>query len=310
MRNGASASGVTTQGDTVEAKFLARNGPSGWYSQAWMSRADQSLSRQKPAMCSRAAPIGIGLPSALPGPIQTPEFELVVEIAARAEVGLGRGLRLALAVRPPHRRARHADRRRAAVIGDRHVLVVRQQRIVRPQHPAGIGGVMDAGEEIGEVADPRRQVHRAIGRAREQQRLHAFDLAPLGAVGIEQLRQAAPAAPRAARRRARTARLSRGPPAASAARFASPENSPASLAILRSKISSPIATPPRGSLARLAVDAERQVLDREIRMAVGALDPAPAFGVMRCVDHQSPIVQRPSHITESCNNAPQMTPPG
>ena len=33
MRNGASASCVTTQGDTVVAKFLPRNGPSGWYSQ-------------------------------------------------------------------------------------------------------------------------------------------------------------------------------------------------------------------------------------------------------------------------------------
>ena len=42
----------------VVAKFLARNGPSGWYSQPWMSRADQSLSRQKPAMCSAAPAIG------------------------------------------------------------------------------------------------------------------------------------------------------------------------------------------------------------------------------------------------------------
>ncbi len=50
MRNGASASGVMIQGEIVVQKFLARNGPSGWYSQAWMSRADQSFSRQKPAM--------------------------------------------------------------------------------------------------------------------------------------------------------------------------------------------------------------------------------------------------------------------
>src|SRR5688572_10782718 len=33
-RNGASASRVTTQGDTVVAKFFDRNGPSGWYSHA------------------------------------------------------------------------------------------------------------------------------------------------------------------------------------------------------------------------------------------------------------------------------------
>ena len=48
MRYGASAAVVTTKGDTVVAKFFARNGPSGWDSQAWMSRADQSFSRQKP----------------------------------------------------------------------------------------------------------------------------------------------------------------------------------------------------------------------------------------------------------------------
>jgi hypothetical protein len=38
--------GVTIQGLTVVAKDLPRKGPSGWYSHAWMSRADQSLSRQ------------------------------------------------------------------------------------------------------------------------------------------------------------------------------------------------------------------------------------------------------------------------
>ena len=72
IRNGMSASGVTTQGDTVEAKFLARKGPRGWYSHAWMSRADQSFKRQKPATCAVARSIGMGSPSALPGPIHTP----------------------------------------------------------------------------------------------------------------------------------------------------------------------------------------------------------------------------------------------
>ena len=76
------------------------------------------------------------------------------------------------------------------MIGDRHVLVVRQQRIVGPQHPPGIGGMVDAGEEIGEVADPRRQMHRAIGGPVQQRRPHAFHLAPLAALGIEQFGQA------------------------------------------------------------------------------------------------------------------------
>src|SRR6185295_864983 len=42
-RNGANASIVTIQGDSVLPKFFDRKGPSGWYSQGWMSRADQSL---------------------------------------------------------------------------------------------------------------------------------------------------------------------------------------------------------------------------------------------------------------------------
>ncbi len=41
---------VTTQGEIEVAKFLARNGPSGTYSQAWMSRADQSLTSTIPKM--------------------------------------------------------------------------------------------------------------------------------------------------------------------------------------------------------------------------------------------------------------------
>ena len=47
-RNGCSASSVTIHGDTVVAKFFDRNGPRGWYSHAWMSRAVQSLKRPSP----------------------------------------------------------------------------------------------------------------------------------------------------------------------------------------------------------------------------------------------------------------------
>src|SRR5205085_2418782 len=39
-RYGSRASHVTTHGETVVPKFLPRNGPSGWYSHDWMSRAD------------------------------------------------------------------------------------------------------------------------------------------------------------------------------------------------------------------------------------------------------------------------------
>jgi hypothetical protein len=48
VRKGASASVVTHQGETVDAKFFDRNGPSGCYSHAWMSRADQSFSNVTP----------------------------------------------------------------------------------------------------------------------------------------------------------------------------------------------------------------------------------------------------------------------
>ena len=85
------------------------------------------------------------------------ELELEIEIARRT-VGRHRFFgALALALRPLHRRAADAHRRGAAVIGDRHVFVVRQQRIVRPKRAAGIGGVKDRGVEIGEVADRDRQ---------------------------------------------------------------------------------------------------------------------------------------------------------
>ena len=49
------------------------------------------------------------------------------------------------------------------MIADRHVLVVRQERLVGPELAAGVGGVVDADEEVGIVADRRRQVQRAGG---------------------------------------------------------------------------------------------------------------------------------------------------
>jgi hypothetical protein len=61
MRNGASASLVTIHGETKVDRLLARKGPRGWDSQAWMSRADRSFSRQKPAMCRWASAMGNGL---------------------------------------------------------------------------------------------------------------------------------------------------------------------------------------------------------------------------------------------------------
>ena len=66
------ASAVTIHGETEVEKLFARNGPSGADSQVWMSRADQSFSRQNPAMWEAASRIGIGSPSRLPSPSHMP----------------------------------------------------------------------------------------------------------------------------------------------------------------------------------------------------------------------------------------------
>jgi len=63
---------VTTHGETDVAKLFARNGPSGWYSHVWMSRADQSLTMQSPKMCSSAVSTETGSPRRFPLPTNAP----------------------------------------------------------------------------------------------------------------------------------------------------------------------------------------------------------------------------------------------
>ncbi len=53
------------------------------------------------------------------------------------------------------------------MIGDRHIFVVRHQRIVGAEQPSGIRRVKDRGEEIGEVADPHRQHELDLRERRE-----------------------------------------------------------------------------------------------------------------------------------------------
>src|SRR5687768_11450188 len=64
-RKGSSASSVTIHGETLVAKFFARNGPSGWYSQLWMSRADQSFTRHSPQIADPASRSVSGDPSSV-----------------------------------------------------------------------------------------------------------------------------------------------------------------------------------------------------------------------------------------------------
>ena len=64
-RNGSSASKVTIQGETEDAKFLPKKGPKGTYSHFWISLALQSLKRTSPKIYSSASSIGIGSPKSL-----------------------------------------------------------------------------------------------------------------------------------------------------------------------------------------------------------------------------------------------------
>ena len=48
------------------------------------------------------------------------------------------------------------------MISDRHMLVVRQEWIVRPEDLADIGRVMDPHVEIGVITDPRREMQHAF----------------------------------------------------------------------------------------------------------------------------------------------------
>ncbi len=64
MRAAASAAIGVTHADTLVANDLPRNGPSGTYSQAWMSRALQSLSSTTPNTCSSKSSTPTREPSA------------------------------------------------------------------------------------------------------------------------------------------------------------------------------------------------------------------------------------------------------
>src|SRR3984957_2268940 len=81
-RAAARAASGTTQGETEVANDLPRCGPSGTYSQACRSRADQSLTRTAPNTWSANAPAGTGVPSGegapntgarSPGPLRWPD---------------------------------------------------------------------------------------------------------------------------------------------------------------------------------------------------------------------------------------------
>ena len=92
------ANGVT-QAEIDVAKDLPRNGPSGTYSQAWMSRALQSLSSTTPKMWSlRVADRDTDVPSWLGWPTTKPTSHSMSSSQARSEAGdsVGAGRRCPL----------------------------------------------------------------------------------------------------------------------------------------------------------------------------------------------------------------------
>src|ERR1043165_7536535 len=66
IRAASSAASGVTQADIDVANDLPRNGPSGTYSQAWLSRADQSLRPTTPNTWSANASYGTGAPRSDP----------------------------------------------------------------------------------------------------------------------------------------------------------------------------------------------------------------------------------------------------
>ena len=188
------------------------------------------------------------------------------------------------------------------MIADRHPLVVRQQRVVGAEQLADVGRVMDADIEVGVVADRRRQVQRAVGGLSAA----GGSTLPCSArARREQLDKPSAQGPARARTKRQQRVQSVGPAAASAACRASPSSSPRGKSAARSRISSPIATPPRGPPPGGLNTPKRQVLDREVGMAVGRGDPAAAFGIVRGVGHRILSAARAgSGRSASCSSLP------
>ena len=91
------------------------------------------------------------------------ELELDVEASRRAVDGRVRVRRLRLAPRPADRRAADDDRSGPAVVADRQVTPVRQQRLrVGPEHPAEVRRVLERGVEVDVVRDGERQLRRHL----------------------------------------------------------------------------------------------------------------------------------------------------
>ncbi len=105
-------------------------------------------------------------PERVAGAGDEPELELDVEPLRRPEGRRAAGLGgRELAARAPHRRARDDHRARPAVVADREVAPVRQQRVaVGAEHAPEVGGVLERRVEVDVVANRQRQPHLDLGK--------------------------------------------------------------------------------------------------------------------------------------------------
>ena len=69
------------------AKLLPSSGPSGTYSQAWRSRADQSFTITTPKTCSAKPSVGTGTPRSDPTPTTNPSSASKSSLAVGPKTG-------------------------------------------------------------------------------------------------------------------------------------------------------------------------------------------------------------------------------
>src|ERR1700716_2046263 len=111
------------------------------------------------------------------------KFQLIVETLGWPDHRSGFCRWLELSGRTADRNARGNDAGSAAVIADRNVFVVREQRIVGTKLFSDICRVVDADIKISVVADARSKMERAFCSLNKA----AFDFAGLGTVIRQQL---------------------------------------------------------------------------------------------------------------------------
>ncbi len=176
----SSASSGTIHGDTDVANDLPRNGPSGRYSNAWRSRALQSLTTTAPMTWSANAVVGTVVPSSLPTPTTQPS-------STSTSRWLGRSADHLAAVRVAPQAGRAGPRRSLTPRPSRRGRGSRwgggprrpgSDGIVRPEDAADVGRVIARAVEVHVVGDRpgqhgRRPRRAASGGARAgRQRRH------------------------------------------------------------------------------------------------------------------------------------------